>query len=116
MGDNLSRMPHQINQEVEFFRSEPHVAVANVHRMRVEIDVKNASIDLAAFRWRFFWDSTQMCSHSCQQLVGVERLCHIVVSARIESLDFDSLLVTDRENNNRDLRRSAHTASKLNAI
>src|SRR5690242_5156340 len=58
MGDNLSRMPYQINHEVEFFRSEPHVAVANVHRMRVEIDVKNASIDLAAFRWRFFWDST----------------------------------------------------------
>src|SRR5215831_775296 len=87
-------------QELVFLRRQLHLAVANLDEAPNEIDRQ-----LADTKNRPFSLNVQLMpkcgTHSGEQFVHTERLCHVVVRSEIESLDLAGLIATARQNHDR---------------
>ena len=58
----------------------------------------------------------QVRANAREQLVGAERLGHVVVGARVERLDLCAFLAFDRQDDDRHVRLRANAPAQLDAV
>src|SRR3954454_12862079 len=92
MGDHLVGIPREIHKQIELFGSEMNVTVAYPNGACLHIDVEIANFNQIGFRLLPCGRPSQSGSHPCQQFIHVEWLGHIVIGARIESLNLGTLI------------------------
>src|SRR5580704_6912860 len=95
MGNDLSRMSGQMDEQVKLLRGEVDWAPENADQVSVGIDDEIASLEGSS---RAFRRAAQVGAHSGQQFLDAEGLGDVVVSAGVQCLDLGALMVTDGEN------------------
>lgn len=84
MGDDSVRVPGEIHENVELFRSKTYFVMSHFHPPTGNVDVEIADINDRILRLFVSMSSTKGCSHSGQQFIHAEGLCYIVICACIE--------------------------------
>ena len=84
------------------------------HNSRSQIDHEFSAFEDRDF---FFGPGFSLgCTKAGEQLRGAEWLSHIIFCARIEGRDFPCFIVTNRENQNRDLAPLAQSLEHIEAV
>ena len=102
-------------EQSELLRRQPDLLVAAHDAMAIVIDLDVSDPHWTMFRRRVDCASPQGRAQARQQLLGAERLGHVVVGAEIERLHLVGLRVARREHDDRHGRPAADDAAHLDA-
>src|ERR1700730_8559542 len=114
MGDNLSWMTGEINQQIKFLGSKFHFAATNQGHMRIQINTKIAVLNSATSLF-LVRGTSQVRPHAGQQFADPERFGDVIVRSGVERLDFCSLFSLYGQYNDGRLRLGAKAAAQFQA-
>ena len=113
--EHAAGMLRQEHQQLELLRRQPDLLVAAADRVPVAIDDEIAAHDRAGARRRRF-DPPQRHADARQQLLGAERLRHVVVGAGVERADLVGLRAARREHDDRRRAAVSQQPAHLDAV
>src|SRR5262245_22210585 len=82
MREDAAGMLSEEHEQLEFLRGQPNPFVATGHVMTVAIDDKIATNDRTGSGWRRI-HSSQRHANPCEQFLGSEGFCHVVVGTGV---------------------------------
>jgi hypothetical protein len=111
MGNDPPGVSREMNQQLKFLRREVQWFSNDLDAVRHGV---NDEVTRADYRFGSLRRAPQMRTHSGEEFLDAERLCDVIVGAGIERLNLRTLVIANRQDQDRRERRGTNGPADFN--